>query len=166
MRRLHGKETRRYVKYDDEDYSIFLELRLPGNPVWLRISPFLARELKEEADREELAAAKKSLRMPIRKSTPVVDLASNFSPVLPRPLNRPSRHGESQTDQLNRINQNLRAESMNYRDAEDSDQASPSDQPSTAFRMNPGSDNPPPQPRETTSTTEQNWMPPSPPQRK
>ena len=38
MRNVHGRETRKYIKYDDENYSLFLELKpLPSlklNLIW------------------------------------------------------------------------------------------------------------------------------------
>ena len=117
MRRLHGKDTKRYIKYDDDDYSLFLELRLPGNPVWLRIFPCLARELKEEADREDLLNARSMLARPTRRAVPVVDLAINFSPVVPRQApgcRRSEDQGDplSPTEEHRCINANLRAASM------------------------------------------------------
>ena len=113
MRRQHGKETRKYIKYDDDDYSIFLELRLPGNPVWLRISPFLARELKEQADREDLMNARNLLTRPHKRSNPELDFSANFSPIMPREENRPPHQtAQGQEREHSRIITGLRAESM------------------------------------------------------
>ena len=110
MRRQHGKDTRRYIKYDDDDYSLFLELRLPGNPVWLRISPYLARELKEEADREDIANARSLLSRPVRRSAPDLRFNSNFSPINIRQSG--TQAAESESERNDRITANLRAEGM------------------------------------------------------
>ena len=44
MRRINGKMTKKYVKLDD-NYGLYLHLRLPGEDTWLRITPSLARDL-------------------------------------------------------------------------------------------------------------------------
>ena len=54
MRRIHGKDTRRYIKYDDDNYGLIMELRVPQSNVYLRISPDLARSMNEENARDEL----------------------------------------------------------------------------------------------------------------
>ena len=45
MRNTHGKLTKKYVKYDESNLSLILELRLPGDSAWMKITPSLAREL-------------------------------------------------------------------------------------------------------------------------
>ena len=54
MKRAHGDRTRKYVKYDDQAFSLILELKLPDSDNWLRIPPKLARELQSCADTEEI----------------------------------------------------------------------------------------------------------------
>ena len=43
IRNLHGRETKRYVKFDKERMSLILEVRLPQSTQWIRISPEQAR---------------------------------------------------------------------------------------------------------------------------
>ena len=50
MKRQHGQGTKKYIKYDDSIYSIYLELRLPGGRSYLKITPQLAKELRETND--------------------------------------------------------------------------------------------------------------------
>ena len=61
MKRLHGPSTKKYIKYDDAAFMIYLELRLPGGRSYLKITPSLAKELRESNDREELDLASKEL---------------------------------------------------------------------------------------------------------
>ena len=48
IRSIHGRETRRIIKYDDDKLSLFLQVRLPGNTNWIKINPDQARRLDEE----------------------------------------------------------------------------------------------------------------------
>jgi hypothetical protein len=57
LRRLHGKETRRYIRYDDSEYSLYLEVRLPRSTDWLRISPSMARDMRAKYDTKSLIRA-------------------------------------------------------------------------------------------------------------
>ena len=61
MRRIHGKETKKYVKYDDARISLLLELRLPGEESWIKITPDIVRELDSSSDREEIDRNRKKL---------------------------------------------------------------------------------------------------------
>ena len=61
MRRTHGKTTRKYVKYDDDGCSLFLELKLPRVANYLRISLDLARSLVAEGERVEIDRHRKDL---------------------------------------------------------------------------------------------------------
>lgn len=134
-------------------------MRLPGNPVWLRISPFLAKELKEEADREEIANARTALSRPIRRSSPDLRFNGNFSPIVVRTAGEEKRT-ESVEQQQSRINANLRAESMKgvasprrveKREKESMSQAGPSGDHGDA----PVAGN-----MEGITPTRQTWMPP------
>ena len=55
MKRVHGKSTRKYVKYDDDNYSLLLDLKLPGAGSYLKIGPSLAKSLMAESERVEIA---------------------------------------------------------------------------------------------------------------
>lgn len=159
MRSTHGRLTRRYIKYDEEEYSLFMELRLPESPVWLRITPELARELKQQNNREELQQERKQLTArPARRIGKGV--MTNF---LPRgnkdkafTVPQDTRGREVTYEQmLERINNKLREESGQRRHKkgwtadmsdveivpEDSDQempvASTSKEPPTRSNANP-----------------------------
>ena len=61
IRKVHGKETKRYIKYDEESLSLYLEIRLPGQNKWTRIRPDQARNFSEEKDRIEYQTIKRGL---------------------------------------------------------------------------------------------------------
>ena len=61
IRRVHGRETRRYIKFDEERMSLLLEIRLPGQNKWVRIRPEQARSHAEEKDRQDYVAIKRDL---------------------------------------------------------------------------------------------------------
>ena len=43
MRARHGNGTRRHVKFDDSEQTLFLNLKLPGDDVWSKVSVDVAR---------------------------------------------------------------------------------------------------------------------------
>lgn len=70
MRCVHGEEIRRYVKYDDDCYSLYLELRLPGSQNYLRITPNMVRSFSKEGEMEEIIKVRKALTA--RPSSPKI----------------------------------------------------------------------------------------------
>ena len=61
IRRIHGRETKRYVKFDDERLSLILEVRLPSSTKWIRISPEQARTYFEEKDQIDYGSLRRDL---------------------------------------------------------------------------------------------------------
>ena len=61
MREAHGRDTRKSIRYDDNGYTIYLDLKLPGSMSWLRITPDLARELRERRNKDDIEAARPML---------------------------------------------------------------------------------------------------------
>ena len=61
MKKIHGKETRKHIKFDDQAHSLVLELKLPGEYEYLKISPSLARELKRSYDESEIDTVRPKL---------------------------------------------------------------------------------------------------------
>ena len=64
IRRAHGPETKRYIKYDDANLSLFLEVRLPGQVKWTRIKPEQARSFCDEKDRASYQIIRRGLMRP------------------------------------------------------------------------------------------------------
>ena len=61
IRNAHGKETRRYIKFDEENLSLYLEVRLPGQSKWTKIKPDQARSFSDEKDKLEYSSIRKGL---------------------------------------------------------------------------------------------------------
>ena len=64
IRNSHGNETRRYIKFDEDNLSLYLEIRLPGQQKWIRIKADQARSYSDEKDRIEYMNIRKDLMMP------------------------------------------------------------------------------------------------------
>ena len=57
MRRMHGTATRKYIKYDDGNWGLIMELKLPESENWLNITPTAARSFLQNQDRQEIEQA-------------------------------------------------------------------------------------------------------------
>ena len=80
MRSIHGPDTRKYIKFDDAGLGLYLELKLPGDATWIKLTPALARELDDHSDRDEIDRNRKKLTA--RRTLPPPSV--NFIPVGPR----------------------------------------------------------------------------------
>ena len=85
MWRAHGEGTRRYVKYDGDNYGLYLELRLPGAQSYLRITPQMARSFLEEREREKINCVRQELTARLAPSV-------SKSNLVPIGQERPSTH--------------------------------------------------------------------------
>ena len=83
IRNAHGRETKRYVKYDDEKQSLILEVRLPFAQNWLRITPDLARSFSEEKNKMEYSSIRRELLKSRRTDRPssLTDSNPNLIPI-------------------------------------------------------------------------------------
>ena len=61
LKRVHGNQTKKYVKFDEANLSLYLDVRLPDAEEWIQISPTQARALKEQRDAVGLARLTRSL---------------------------------------------------------------------------------------------------------
>ena len=82
IRAANGVDTKRYIKYDDENLSLILEIRLPGQTKWIRIRPDQARSYSEEKDRAVYNSLRSSLMRADDRSNP------NMIPLGDRTSNR------------------------------------------------------------------------------
>ena len=89
MKRAHGTGVRRYIKYDEPNFSLILELRIPGNDVWLKIPPRLAVELRQRSETEDVDRARSLLTA--RPAIPRVE-SPNFIPITNQRAPPASRH--------------------------------------------------------------------------
>ena len=53
LRVRHGAGTKRHIKFDDYNGSMFANIKLPGDATWTRVSPSMARYDLEASMREE-----------------------------------------------------------------------------------------------------------------
>ena len=61
IRNASGPDTKRYIKFDDHNLSLYLEVRLPGKTNWIKIRPEQARGFVEEKDRADYSAIRNDL---------------------------------------------------------------------------------------------------------
>ena len=61
LRARHGEGTKRHIKFDDHDASLFINVKLPGDDMWSRVSPAMAKADLEQTTREESARLMKRI---------------------------------------------------------------------------------------------------------
>ena len=61
IKKAHGKETRKYVKFDDIRGSLYLEIKLPGQQNWVKVSPDQVRSFGEEKDKLDYSSIRKGM---------------------------------------------------------------------------------------------------------
>ena len=61
LRARHGVGTKRHVKFDDFEASLYINVKLPGDTEWSRVSPAMAKADLDQSSREENAGILKRL---------------------------------------------------------------------------------------------------------
>ena len=61
LRARHGEGTKRHVKFDDYEGSLYANIKLPGDSTWTRVSPEMARKDLQASMNEESAANQKRM---------------------------------------------------------------------------------------------------------
>ena len=61
LRARHGEGTKRHIKFDDIEASLFINVKLPGDEVWSRVSPAMAKADLDQTTREESARLMKRI---------------------------------------------------------------------------------------------------------
>ena len=79
LRQLHGEGTKRYVKYDEANLSLYLDVRTPESEEWFQITPAQAKELQELRDQSNMKRLYKSLRVDSGSSSGASSGASTSS---------------------------------------------------------------------------------------
>ena len=51
IKQHHGRGTRRYIKFDEHTLGLYLEVKLPNEDRWIRLSPNQVRGMNEMEDR-------------------------------------------------------------------------------------------------------------------
>ena len=91
IRASHGREKKHYIKFDEDNLSLYLEVRLPGQLKWIKIKPEQARSFSDEKDRQDYQTIKRGLMRPNDQANPnMIPLGSrhqtNRSPGAPAPV--------------------------------------------------------------------------------
>ena len=68
LRNRHGKETRRIIKFNLIEQSLYLSYKLPGSELWHDITPAMAKTFKEQENQRSLLSFSDSLSPPERRS--------------------------------------------------------------------------------------------------
>ena len=95
IRKAHGTDTRRYIKFDEANLSLYLEIRLPNQVKWTRIKPDQVMSYNEEKDR----ASYQLIRRGLLRSTPDESSNSNMIPLGQRSQQRPASTSSLPTTQ-------------------------------------------------------------------
>ena len=61
LRARHGAGTKRHIKFDDFNGSLYTNIKLPGDQTWTHVMPQMAREDLEASLKEENAHAHKNI---------------------------------------------------------------------------------------------------------
>ena len=61
IRNVNGRDTKRYIKFDDQNLSLFLEVRLSGQSKWIKVCLDQARSYSKEKDRAEYSIIRTGL---------------------------------------------------------------------------------------------------------
>ena len=93
-KRTYGKDLRKYVKFDDEEMSLFLEIRLPNSTNWLQITPTRAKELMGESAEGELMSMQSRIRRARASSEGDVLLSSTLTASLQTDYPQGSGHSQ------------------------------------------------------------------------
>ena len=98
IRAIHGEGTRRHIKFDDFLGSLFVNVKLPGNVSWTRVSPEMAQKDLALSMKEENAGIQRRLAAKLipgsrqRLGLPMPEPIPSTSRLAP--VAAPSRHGK------------------------------------------------------------------------
>ena len=62
IKRENGPGTRRYIKYDDISYGLYMEFRLPDEFKWTRVTTSTAAELRRQRERSDLRDVERAIK--------------------------------------------------------------------------------------------------------
>ena len=58
LRKKHGHETKKAIKFSDEDRSLYMDIKLPASDTWHSVTAEHAREARKHRERSELLAVR------------------------------------------------------------------------------------------------------------
>ena len=65
LRRIHGVGTKRNIKFDEEHDSFYMDVLVPNQEEWLRVSPQMAKRERETSREEDERKTTRRLRAPL-----------------------------------------------------------------------------------------------------
>ena len=71
MRRIHGDGTRRNMRFDDVNKTLYLDVRLPNREYWHRVDEGMAEVYKKQRDEANRIRSRSALENPSSNMTPL-----------------------------------------------------------------------------------------------
>ena len=62
---MHGAGTKRNIKFDESNLSLYMDVNIPTGNGWMRVSPAMARQEKDANQQEEERKTRRKLRAPM-----------------------------------------------------------------------------------------------------
>ena len=81
LKQIHGEGTRRYIKYNETNLSLYLDVKTPDSDEWLKITLNQAKELQEVRDQTHMRRLFQSLDRGISSGASTTSSASSDAPV-------------------------------------------------------------------------------------
>ena len=88
LRRIHGNGTKRNIKFDEEYLSLYMDVLVPNQKEWMRVSPQMAKKERELNKEEIERTTRRRLRAPL--APPTVGSVATGSNTIPGPTRLPA----------------------------------------------------------------------------
>ena len=85
IKKAHGKDTKKYVKFDDVWSSLYLEIKLPGQNKWIKVSPEQVTAFGEEKDKIDYSSIRRGMLQGSASHTLDTRPSANLVPLGTRP---------------------------------------------------------------------------------
>ena len=88
LRRVHGNGTKRNIKFDEECLSLYMDVLVPNQREWMRVSPQMAKKEREANKEETERITRRRLRAPL--APPGSSSAATGANAVPAPTRLPA----------------------------------------------------------------------------
>ena len=107
MRRNHGPGTRRNIRFNDDDLSLYLDVKLPGDDHWHRVEQDMAEDFKRKCETVAKTRTKNALEIVSVNNIPlgdrrVMSLTDTEERLLPSIQRSNDNHGRERGDSSRR----------------------------------------------------------------
>ena len=62
MRLMHGPGTKRIIRFDDQERSLYIDVKLPGEEYWHKVDAEMAKDFKADKDKSRRKITKQTLQ--------------------------------------------------------------------------------------------------------